>query len=343
MFYKDKKVLVTGGLSFIGSHLVESLINDGAIITIIDDLSSGSIKNINTIGESLDFVRGDLRDSRVAESVIRNQEIVFHLANVHGGRGYIETHPGDVCQNFIIDGNIFRFCKEFNVSRICFASSACAYPTSLQVSDKSVQERYLSEEMADPFKVSCALADGEYGWGKFMGEMCLKAYNKQYGLQGVSCRLFTVYGPRENESHAIMAFIAKALTKQNPYEIWGSGEQYRNFTYVSDVVEGLKLATEKISDCRAINIGTDEITTVFDAAKLICSILGHYPDSFYFDKTKPEGVQARAASVKNQNSWLSWQPKVSFRQGLERTIQWYLENRSLTDAQEAIKYRLYDR
>ena len=343
MFYKDKKVLVTGGLSFIGSHLCESLVNDGAIVTIIDDLSSGSIENISAIRESIDFVRGDLRDSHVAASVIRNQDIVFHLANIHGGRGYIETHPGDICQNFIIDGNIFRSCKEFSISKVCFASSACVYPTSLQVSDKNLQERYLSEEMADPFKVSCALADGEYGWGKFMAEMCLKAYNKQYGLEGVSCRLFTVYGPRENESHAVMAFIAKALAKQSPYEIWGSGEQDRNFTYVSDVVDGLKLATEKISDCRAINIGTDEITTIFDAAKLACSMLDHYPDSFYFDKTKPEGVHARAASVKNQKTLLSWQPKVSFHQGLKHTIQWYLENRSLTDAEEAIKYKLFNR
>ncbi|AII48651.1 hypothetical protein KR52_05780 [Synechococcus sp. KORDI-52] len=213
----------------------------------------------------------------------------------------------------------------------------------MQTSNKQTQARYLSEEMANPFKENCALADGEYGWGKFMGEMALKAYNKQYGLEGVSCRLFTVYGPRENESHAIMAFIAKAFTKQDPYEIWGSGKQDRNFTYVSDVVDGLKLATEKISDCRSVNIGTDEITNISDAASLACHILGHTPEKYFYDISKPEGVHARAASVENQKLWLSWQPKVKFRQGLEKTIQWYVNNCSLSEAKESINSKLFER
>jgi UDP-glucose 4-epimerase len=205
------------------------------------------------------------------------------------------------------------------------------------------QERYLSEEMADPFKEGCALADGEYGWAKLMGEMALRAYHKQYGVEGVSCRLFTVYGPRENETHAIIAFVAKALMRQDPFEIWGSGQQDRNFTYVDDVVTGMLLAAEKIKDCREINLGTDEIVKIIDAAQTVCEIVGYRPSQFYCDKTKPEGVYARAASVKRQEELLGWRPNVSFRDGIRKTIEWFANSRDIDVLKANFETRLFER
>jgi UDP-glucose 4-epimerase len=342
-FFSKKKILVTGGCSFIGSHLVESLVSDGADVTVVDDLSSGKIENLNDVFTRIRFINGDLRSSSIAAAVTKNQEVVFHLANIHGGRGFIETHPGEISQNFLIDGNVFYHSHLNQVERICYTSSACAYPTSLQVSDKLRQVRFLSEEMADPFKENAALADGEYGWAKFMGEMALKAYNKQFGQKGVSCRLFTVYGPRENESHAIIAFIAKALIKQDPYEIWGSGQQDRNFTYVSDVVEGLKLAAMKVDDCSSINIGTDEITKIKDAVDIVCKILNFKPKAFNFDTTKPEGVHARAASINKQQSILNWRPTTKFADGIEKTIAWYTAKNSIEDIDTAVRTKLFSR
>jgi UDP-glucose 4-epimerase len=341
--YNKKKVLVTGGCSFIGSHLVESLVSDGAEVTVVDDLSSGNLDNIASVSDKVEFIQGDLRDGSVADKCTKLKDIVFHLANIHGGRGFIETHPGEISQNFLIDGNVFYYSHLNGVERICYTSSACAYPTTLQTADTARQERYLSEEMADPFREGAALADGEYGWAKFMGEMALKAYNKQFGQKGVSCRLFTVYGPRENESHAIIAFIAKALIKQDPYEIWGSGLQDRNFTYVSDIVHGLKLATERISDCRAINIGTDEITKIIDAVKVVCELVNHSPDKFNYDITKPEGVHARAASIKNQHLWLGWKPQVSFHEGILKTVDWYRNHRTTEEMRDIVVHKLFDR
>ena len=341
--FQSKKVLVTGGCSFIGSHLVESLVADGADVTVVDDLSSGKLENIEAVNNKVRFILGDLRESRVASECTKDKDLVFHLANIHGGRGFIETHPGEICQNFLIDGNIFYHAHLNKVDRICYVSSACAYPTSLQTADPSRQQRYLSEEMADPFQEGSALADGEYGWAKFMGEMALKGYHRQFAQKGVSCRLFTVYGPRENESHAIIAFIAKALTRQDPFEIWGSGQQDRNFTYVADVVEGLKLAAANISDCRAVNIGTDEITKVIDAAKIVCELTGHTSGNFKFDPSKPEGVHARAASIKNQESWLAWKPGVSFKEGILQTVSWYQNKRTTDEMLDIVRNRLFDR
>jgi UDP-glucose 4-epimerase len=343
MFFKDKRVLVTGGCCFIGSFLVESLLADGAQVTVVDDLSSGRIENIESVRDQITFVLGDLRDASVAREVTRDKDIVFHLANIHGGRGFIETHPGEISQNFLIDGNVFYYSHLNRVDRVVYTSSACAYPTNLQ-EDGPDQQRYLSEEMADPFKKGCALSDGEYGWAKFMGEMALKGYHKQYGTKGVSCRLFTVYGPRENESHAIIAFIAKAMIEQNPYEVWGSGQQDRNFTYVSDIVEGLKLACERITDCRSINIGTSEITKIADAVETVCNIMGYAPaDGFFFDRSKPEGVHARAADTTNQKLWLDWQPTVSFKDGIAKTIEWYRANRTADELRENFERKLFER
>jgi nucleoside-diphosphate-sugar epimerase len=341
--YIKMRVLVTGGASFIGSHLAEALLAKGAQVTIVDDLSSGEIENLSRIRSDIELVEADLRDSRVALDCCGGQDIVFHLANIHGGRGFIETHPGEISQNLMIDGNVFRAAQMSRVKRVCFASSACAYPTTLQTADKTKQQRFLSEEMADPFREGCALADGEYGWAKLMGEMALHAYHKQFGLQGVSCRLFTVYGPRENETHAIIAFVAKALIRQDPFEIWGSGQQDRNFTFVDDIVEGLMLATEKVSDCRSINLGSDEIVKIIDAAKIVCEIVGYKPSRFFCDTTKPEGVHARAASVKLQEQLLGWRPRTAFREGIEKTIEWYAESRDIEALKENFEQRLFER
>lgn len=342
-YYYGKKVLITGGCSFIGSHLADDLIKDGAAVTVVDNLSSGKLKNLHQSDGHFDFINGDLRCSELAMRVAKGQDLVFHLANIHGGRGFIDTHPGEICQNFLIDGNVFRSALLNEVDRVCFTSSACVYPTNLQTGNLNHQQRFLSEEMADPFKLGCTFADREYGWAKFMGEMTLKSYNMQFSMHGVSCRLFTVYGPRESESHAIIALIAKAFVRQDPYEIWGSGSQDRNFTYVEDVIKGLKLSVENITDCRAINIGTDVAVTIEDAAKMICRIIGHDPANFYFDRSKPEGVYARSASISNQLKWLNWFPQTSLKDGLRTTIDWYLSERTLEEAAVAVNAKLFER
>jgi len=342
-FFDGKRVLVTGGASFIGSHLTDSLLALGATVRVVDDFSSGTLENLTDSISGIELIEADLRNYDVCVEATKSIDIVFHLANIHGGRGFIETHPAEISQNLVIDGNMLRASTQNEVQRFCYASSACVYPTTLQVADPRRQERFLSEEMADPFVEDRALADGEYGWCKLMGEMALAAYGKQYGLNGVSCRLFTVYGPRENESHAIIAFIAKALIQQDPYEVWGTGKQDRNFTYVQDVVEGMMRAAMQISDCRAVNIGTDEIIQIGDAARTVCEIVNHQPNEFFFDTSKPEGVHARAASIKNQLEWLQWQPKVKFAEGIQTTIEWYQKQVDIDELKSNLETKLFER
>src|SRR5437899_11313273 len=123
--------------------------------------------------------------------------------------------------------------------------------------------------------------------------MSLRAFHEQNGKNGFSCRIFTAYGQRENETHAVIALIAKAFAQMDPYEVWGTGEQDRNFTFVTDTVEGLIRATEKIDDASTVNLGTSEHIKVKEVVQTIFDMAEFHPKEVCFDTSKPEGVYSR--------------------------------------------------
>lgn len=341
--WRNLRVLVTGGASFIGSHLVDRLVVEGAEVRVADDLSSGTLENLSESIEQIEFLPGDLRDREFAREAVAGQVFVFHLAAAHGGRGFIDTHPADCSTNLVLDGVVFDEAWKAGVERVCFASSACVYPVNLQEKPLDGNTILLREESADPFVEGAAAADGEYGWAKLMGEMTLRAYWKQHGLKSVSCRLFTAYGERENETHAVIALIAKAFIEMDPYEIWGDGQQDRNFTYVGDIVEGMLRASEAIEDASPVNIGTSEHIKIVDAARLIFSETGFTPSEIFFDTSKPVGVYSRAADLTRVRRLLGWEPATSFVDGLRPTIEWYYANRGRGDVESRLGLLLSER
>jgi UDP-glucose 4-epimerase len=343
MRWRGKRVLVTGGASFLGSHLVDKLVELNANVRVADDFSSGKVDNLTKSIDYVEVLKGDLKDRCFAESAMKDVDLVFHLAASHGGRGYIDTHPAECCLNMVLDGIVFESAFKAEVERICFASSACVYPTNLQSKKASRQVLLLKEDMADPFSSGKALADGEYGWAKLMGEMTLKAYHNEYGMKCSSCRIFTAYGERENETHAIMALIARTFIKMDPYVIWGTGEQDRNFTYVSDIIEGFILAMEKIIDGAPVNIGTSEHIKITEAAEKIFEYTGFRPRNILFDISKSEGVFSRAADISKTKKILDWEPKVLFDDGLKRTIDWYYATKNKDDVAQKLHTLLYER
>jgi nucleoside-diphosphate-sugar epimerase len=320
--WRQRRVLVTGGASFIGSHLVDRLVGLGAQVRVADDLSSGRLDNLHESLDHVDFCCGDLRDRDFTRRMMAQREVVFHLAACHGGRGFIDTHPVECASNLVLDGIVFDEAWRAGVSQTCFASSACVYPVHRQARSSSGPV-YLREEWADPFREACAAADGEYGWAKLMGEMTLAAYRKQHGMRSVACRLFTAYGERENETHAVIALIAKAFVRMDPYEIWGDGQQDRNFTYVGDIVDGMIRAAEAVDDASPVNIGCAEHIKIIDMARRIFAEIGFTPQAITFDTSKPVGVFSRAADLGRARERLGWEPKTSFEEGLRRTIRWY--------------------
>jgi UDP-glucose 4-epimerase len=324
MDWREVPVLVTGGASFIGSHLVDELVKLSAKVTVVDNLSSGRLDNLSESLEKINFVKVDLEycDVDRAVELFKGIDIVFHLAATHGGRGYIDTHPADVCSNFAIDHHVYESACRAGVEKVVFASSACVYPPRLQ---SQYDSNYLLEESdSDPSNLSHPLsADLEYGWAKLMGEVQLNAFIKQYGLKGCSVRFVTAYGPRENETHAIIALICKAFERMNPFVIWGTGEQDRDFTYVSDIVNGTILAAGKISDGTPINLGTGRRHKLKDVANIIFDVMDFKP-KVVFDTSKPVGVVSRALDITRAKELLGWEPKVSLEEGIRRTIEWYV-------------------
>lgn len=349
--WKGKNVLVTGGASFIGSHLVDSLLKKGALVRVADDFSSGKLDNLeyplerNSLGawasQNLEVWKGDLKEKSFARRMMEDIEAVFHLAALHGGRGYIHTHPAECCTNMILDQLVFEEALRAGVDKICFASSACVYPSYLQ--EETGSSYLLKEADANPFVRDKAFADLEYGWAKLMGEMALNAYHRQYGMKTSAVRIFTAYGPRENETHAIIALIAKAFINMDPYVIWGTGKQDRNFTYVQDIVDALILAAEKIKDGSPVNAGRDDRITINQAAELVFDITGWRPKRIKHDLSKPQGVASRAANLTKARKALGWEPKVSYRKGFAKTIEWYFANKKSEEVKANLGHLLVER
>ena len=244
MDWQNRKVLVTGGASFIGSNLVNALVKQSARVRVIDDLSSGKLANVENLirANKIEFIESDLRNKDVAERAVDGMSVVFHLAADHGGRGYVDLHQAACSVNLLLDGMVFRACYLAGVEKVVYASSGCVYPNHIQTDPKEIL--YLTEDMVGPPYD----ADNMYGWAKLMAEMTLRAYHKDYGMKSASCRYFTVYGPQGVENHAVIAMIARAFIGQDPFVVWGTGEQIRNWTYIDDIVRGTILAAEKIDD-----------------------------------------------------------------------------------------------
>lgn len=249
-------------------------------------------------------------------------DTVFHLAAAHGGRGYVDLHGVDCARNLVLDGVVFEACYRAGVTKVVYASSGCVYPNYLQ-QDLSV-ERHLSEDMVGPPYDP----DNLYGWAKLVGELTLRAYYKELGVKSVCCRYFTVYGERSRENHAITAMIARSFVDQNPFIVWGSGDQVRNWTYVSDIVEGTLLAAEKIDNGIAINLGTTDRISVLEAVRLVLELTGKKHLRVKLESNRPVGPVNRVADNAMAREVLGWYPRVPFAEGLKRTIAWYYSTKN---------------
>jgi nucleoside-diphosphate-sugar epimerase len=336
-FWQNRKVLVTGGASFIGSHLTDALVERGAKVRIVDDLSSGKLGNIQQhLGNGVDFVHADLREPGVTWMVMQDVEVVFHLAADHGGRGYVALHQAGPASNLFMGGLIFWEARRAGVEKVVFASSGCVYPNFLQSNPD--EEVYLTEDLVKPPYD----ADNMYGWAKLMNELTLKAYHQEYGMKAASCRYFTVYGPRGVENHAVIAMIAKAFIGQSPFEVWGDGTQVRNWTYIDDIVKGTILAAEKIDDGTAVNLGTMERVRVIDAAKMVLEYTAHKAEIKLLPDM-PTGPLNRVADNSLAKRLLGWEPLVPFREGLKRTIDWYFATKDRDHVRRILNRMLTER
>jgi nucleoside-diphosphate-sugar epimerase len=338
MDWRERRVLVTGGTSFIGSHLVDALIDRGARVRIVDDLSSGKVEHIRQHLDrgAVELIQADLGEPGIAEQAVAGMSVVFHLAADHGGRGYVDLHQAACATNLLLDGLVFRACYQAKVDKVVYASSGCVYPNYRQTDPDKIL--YLTENMVGPPYD----ADNMYGWAKLMGEMTLQAYYRDWGMKSASCRYFTVYGERGHENHAVIAMIARAFIGQNPFVIWGTGEQVRNWTHVSDIVRGTLLAAERIDDGTAVNIGTMERTRVIDAVKEVQRYTAR-EGKIELHPEMPTGPLNRVADNSLAKRLLGWEPRVKFFDGLHQTIEWYFSTKDVEQVRAILDRKLTER
>jgi nucleoside-diphosphate-sugar epimerase len=172
--------------------------------------------------------------------------------------------------------------------------------------------------------------------------LTLQAYYRDYGFKSASLRYFTVYGERCTESHALIAMIARAFVRQNPFELWGTGEQIRDWTYVEDIVDGTIRAAELIENGTAINLGSMERIRVIEAARAITERAG-YDATIKTDPSKPTGPYNRVADNTLASELLGWSTRVGFYEGLDRTLQWYCNNHDVHEVRSELQQRLTER
>lgn len=335
-FWKGKRVAIAGGASFIASHTIEKLLETGAWPWAIDDLSSGKRENIPN---DVPFFEGDLRDLDVARDLIEGADIVLDFSSVHGGRGFVGTnHEVAISDNFIINTNVLKAAVEGKAERIFFASSGCIYDTRRQMDE--TQDIKIPESWED--HTTSMYPDGMYGLSKLVHEKVLQAYHKDGLIKTATCRFFTVFGRRMKENHFILASIAKSFIKTDPFYVWGTGEEVRNFTPVQNTVQGLLLATEQANG-EIYNIGLEQRIIIDYALDLIWNIMNWKPKQVIHLPDKPVGIRNRVSDCTKARLELGWSPTVTFYDGLKDTIEWYVSTHDESEVRESLERKLTER
>lgn len=238
---------------------------------------------------------------------------VFHFAAVVGGRAKIDNDPMAVAIDLSIDAEFFSWAVRARPERILYASSSAAYPVSLQGPQDAIA---LKEEYIQ-FGGQLGQPDMTYGWFKLTGEYLARIASDHYGLHVAVVRPFSGYGEDQDETYPIPAIAARAARKEDPLVVWGSGRQGRDFVHIEDCVDAMLLAIERISDGSAINIGSGQLLTFYEVARIFAQIAGYAPQIKPL-VDKPPGVHSRYADVSRCERLLGWKPRISVVDGFTR-------------------------
>lgn len=317
-YWNNKNVLVAGGAGFIGSHLVDLLVDEGAKVTVADNLSRGRMENLSGVMDQIFFHKVDFRDLHRCEEVCSGQDVVMNLAAPAFGIEYSMTHHGEMLTEVTTIGfNLMKTARRQRVRRVLVVSSSCVYPD-----DAGVPTREEEGARGTPETVNIG-----YGWGKRMVELQAQYYAREYDMEVAIARPFNAYGPREplelEKAHVMPALIRKVLSDDDPIIVWGSGNQTRSFVHVKDFALGLKLITEHYAVADPVNVGHSRETTIRELVERILKITGKNV-KVVFDTTKPEGAARKAADVtKLREVTHGFTPQITLDEGLKEMIEYF--------------------
>ncbi|MDR1992514.1 MAG: SDR family oxidoreductase [Nitrososphaerota archaeon] len=311
--FTDKKILITGGAGFIGSWICDLMTEFGAQIIVVDDLSTGKIKNIEHLTKQahVRFVQTDICTFKSDEKF----DYIIHLAG-HASPDEYQTHPIETLQTSAVGTLVMAELARKNDATLLFSSTSETYGDTEII---PTPETYWGN--VNPIGPrSC------YDEGKRFAEALLMAYRKQYGLDVRIPRIFNSYGPRLREDglygRALSRFIAQALAKQN-ITVYGDGKQTRSFCYIADTVTGLLLlATNSEAIGEVVNVGNTQEVTILELAQKIKEITkSESPITFYpLPKDDPK---RRCPDTTKLEKIVCWKPTIELQEGLQKTIKWF--------------------
>jgi UDP-glucose 4-epimerase len=309
-----EKFLVTGGAGFIGSNICRRLVGEGCFVRVVDNLLTGRRSNLADIVDKIDFVEADMGDLEVARSAMKDVDVVLHQGALPSVPRSVDepalTHQHCVDATF----TLLMAARETGIKRFVYAASSAAYgdtPTLPKVET-------MPTSPLSPYAV-----------GKLVGEYYGSVFSKVFGLETISLRYFNVFGPYQDPTSqyaaAIPAFVTAILNDQPP-TVYGDGEQSRDFTYIDNVVEAnICAARAPKTGGEVVNIACGEAITVNAIIALINELLGKNVQPVY-DPARPGDVKHSLADISAAEKLIGFKPVVLFRQGLEKSIDWYRNN-----------------
>jgi len=333
MNLNGKKILIAGGAGFIGSHLCEKLLPDNTEITVFDNFCTGKMDNLENVKDDLRIIKGDINNYEEVSNAIKGHDLVIHQAFPYG----VATRELD--KQFVEDGaigtfNILRAAVEHDIEKVLYASTVAVYGRQ--------QYTPLDENHPkNPFL--------PYGATKLLGELYCSTINNVFGLDTVSLRYFNVYGPRyATFDHSAMIHFLERVIQNECLLIYGDGSQVRDYTYIDDIVQGTILALKKDNtNGEVYNIAEGEGMKIIDLAKKIIEISGKDLEPRFaeideyktIEKGLPYGITQKIgdkyvdtrkyiANIEKAQNELGYNPSTEFDDGIRKTYEWLLEQRS---------------
>ncbi len=308
---KIKHALVTGGAGFIGSHIVEALVAGGSQVTVLDNLATGHLSNLEAVASQIRFIEGDICDTAALNDAMAGCDVVFHEAAVVSVTDTVQRPMASAMVNELGTIGVLQAAKENNVRRVVLASSSAVYGDDPQLPKL--------ENMA-PKPLS------PYAAQKLAGEYHAGVYANLYGVQTVCLRYFNVFGPRQDPGSPYSGVISIFMTKSSRNEIptiYGDGTQSRDFIYVSDVVAANLLAAASSQINHAVyNVGTSQSIQIIELWELICQ-MSNLELKPQFGPARAGDVPQSVADISKIKADLSFKPETDFAQGLKKTLNYY--------------------
>ena len=320
MFYEGKVALVTGGTGFVGTHIVQRLLEHGAVVRVTVHQRPMVIKD-----ERIETVRADLTNLEDCLTAVKGVDYVFHAAGTVAAAPVPASRSmASITTNLILTARILEAAWAANVDRFLLFSSSTGYPVTTHPAKED--EMWTGPTHPSYFG---------YGWMRRYLERIGEFVASESTVKVAIVRPTAVYGRWDNfdpaTCHVIPALIRKAVERQEPYEVWGSGEEVRDFLHISDLARGCLLMLEKYATGDPVNLGAGKAVTIKQVVPIILKAAGYVDARVEFNASRPTTIPIRMVDTSKAKRILGFEPRVSLEEGLKDTVEWYSANRENVD------------